>query len=246
MSKKSTANTLSCRVLARLLDYPSDATRAALGELRTALHQEAALSSARLAELDGLMRRIGTPDAFSIQAYYVDSFDRGRATSLHMFEHVHGDSRERGPALVDLAKTYEAGGLFFDPGVHPEGEAATVDGLAFNRELPDYLPVVLEFASTQPAAVAREFLGEMAHILNTIHSGLISRDNPYAAAVGAVLELAGETPQAVPLTADEPMDEAWAEPPVFDGCSSKGQSRPGAQQPIHIVRKTTLQEGATP
>jgi nitrate reductase molybdenum cofactor assembly chaperone NarJ/NarW len=246
MSKKVTANSISCRVLARLLDYPSDATRAALGELRSALHQEAALSPVRLTELDALIKRIGAPDAFGIQAYYVDSFDRGRATSLHMFEHVHGDSRERGPALVDLAKTYEAGGMFFDPGVQPEGGAAPAEGLAFNRELPDYLPVVLEFASTQPPAVAREFLGEMTHILNTIHSGLIARDNPYAAAVGAVLELAGETPQAVPLTADEPMDEAWVEPPVFDGCSSKGQSKPGAPQPIHIVRKTPLQEGATP
>jgi nitrate reductase molybdenum cofactor assembly chaperone NarJ/NarW len=229
MSKKITANSISCRVLARLLDYPSDETRSALPELRTALHQEGALSAARLAELDALIARIGTPDAFTIQALYVDSFDRGRATSLHMFEHVHGDSRDRGPAMVDLAKTYEAGGMFFDA-----------------AELPDYLPVVLEFASTQPALVAREFLGEMAHILNTIHSGLIQRDNPYAAAVGAVLELAGETPQSVQITPDEPMDEAWAEPPVFDGCSTKGQSKPGAPQPIHIVRKTNLQEGATP
>lgn len=246
MSKKIIANTLSCRVLARLLDYPSDETRAALAEMRSALHQEAALSPARLAELDALIGRIGTPDAFAIQALYVDSFDRGRATSLHMFEHVHGDSRERGPALVDLAKTYEAGGMYFDAGVHAEGGETGADGSGFTRELPDYLPVVLEFASTQPAAVAREFLGEMAHILNTIHSGLIARDNPYAAAVGAVLELAGETPQSVQITADEPMDEAWAEPPVFDGCNSKGQSKPGAPQPIHIVRKTNLQEGANP
>jgi len=145
-----------------------------------------------------------------------------------MFEHVHGDSRERGPALVDLAKTYEQAGMFFDA-----------------SELPDYLPVVLEFASTQPPTVAREFLGEMAHILNAIHTALIKRENPYAAAIGAVLELAGEKPQAVQITPDEPMDEAWQEPPAFDGCSSKGQSRPGAPQPIHIVKKNPSQEGAS-
>eukprot|EP01137_Pigoraptor_chileana_P011595 Opistho-2@62708 len=103
-------------------------------------------------------------------------------------------------------------------------------------ELPDYLPVVLEFASTQPPATACAFLGEMAHILNTIHSGLIKNDNPYAAAIGAVLELAGEKPRSVQISADEPLDESWVEPPAFDGCSSKGQSRPGAAQPPCTLR----------
>ena len=222
MSSKNQPISLSCRVLARLLDYPSDEMLAVLPELREALHQESALSPARLAELDALAAVLARGESYAVQARYVESFDRGRATSLHMFEHVHGDSRERGPALVDLAKTYEQAGVFFDA-----------------KELPDYLPVVLEFASTQPPAVAREFLAEMAHILNAIHSALIKRDNlPYAAAIGAVLELAGEKPQAVSITVDEPLDEAWLEPAAFDGCSSKGQSKPGAPQPIHIVRKT--------
>jgi nitrate reductase delta subunit len=213
---------LSCRVLARLLDYPSDAMLDALPELLDALKSERALSPARQAEIEALVAVLQRGERYAVQARYVESFDRGRATSLHMFEHVHGDSRERGPALVDLQQTYQAGGMFFDA-----------------SELPDYLPVVLEFASTQPPAVAREFLAEMAHILNAIHTALIKRDNlPYAAAIGAVLELAGEKPQAVSITVDEPLDEAWLEPAAFDGCSSKGQSKPGAPQPIHIVRKT--------
>lgn len=213
---------LSCRVLARLLDYPSDAMLDALPELLDALTSERALSPARQAEIEALVAVLQRGERYAVQARYVESFDRGRATSLHMFEHVHGDSRERGPALVDLQQTYAAGGMFFEA-----------------SELPDYLPVVLEFASTQPPAVAREFLAEMAHILNAIHSALIKRDNlPYAAAIGAVLELAGEKPQAVSITVDEPLDEAWLEPAAFDGCSSKGQSKPGAPQPIHIVRKT--------
>ena len=134
---------------------------------------------------------------------------------------MHGDSRERGPALVDLAKTYESAGVFFDA-----------------QELPDYLPVVLEFASTQPPALAAGFLAEMAHILNAIHSALTKRGvKPWAAAIGAVLELAGETPQAVQITVDEPLDEAWVEPAAFDGCSSRGQSKPGSPQPVHIVRR---------
>ncbi|MCP2937330.1 nitrate reductase molybdenum cofactor assembly chaperone, partial [Salmonella enterica subsp. enterica serovar Typhimurium] len=82
------------------------------------------------------------------EAAYVELFDRGRSTSLHLFEHVHGDSRDRGPAMIDLAQTYEKAGLYLAEG-----------------ELPDYLPVVLEFVSTQPAREARAFLGEMTHIL---------------------------------------------------------------------------------
>ncbi|MCV2358995.1 nitrate reductase molybdenum cofactor assembly chaperone [Paucibacter sp. TC2R-5] len=220
----------SCRVLARLLDYPHAEMRAALPELFAVLTEEGALSPARLAEMKALMGTLQQGDAYEVEARYVESFDRGRATSLHMFEHVHGDSRDRGPALIDLQQTYAAGGMFFEA-----------------SELPDYLPVVLEFASTQPPETAKAFLAEMAHILNAIHSGLIKRDNPYAAAIGAVLELAGEKPQAVQITVDEALDEAWQEPAAFDGCSSKGQSKPGAPQPIHIVRKTAPhQEGVRP
>ncbi|MCX2865400.1 nitrate reductase molybdenum cofactor assembly chaperone [Paucibacter sp. PLA-PC-4] len=229
MNKDKTPMSRSCRVLARMLDYPHAEMRAALPELYAVLRDEAALSAERLDELKALMGTLQQGNAYTVEGRYVDSFDRGRATSLHLFEHVHGDSRDRGPALVDLAQTYEAGGMFFDA-----------------SELPDYLPVVLEFASTQPSATARAFLGEMAHILNTIHSGLIKHENPYAAAIGAVLELAGEKPQAVQISADEPLDEAWVEPPAFDGCSSKGQSRPGAPQPIHIVKNTPMNQGVRP
>ena len=221
MSKKPLPMSLSCRVLARLLDYPSDEMLAALPELKAALREERALSEARLQELEALVAWMASKDRFALQSEYVETFDRGRASSLHLFEHVHGDSRERGPALVDLAKTYESAGVFFDA-----------------KELPDYLPVVLEFASTQPPALAAGFLAEMAHILNAIHSALIKRGvKPWAAAIGAVLELAGETPQAVQITVDEPLDEAWVEPAAFEGCSSRGQSKPGTPQPVHIVRR---------
>ena len=216
----------SCRVLARLLDYPGAEMRAALPGLLAVLVEEQALTPERLAELKALMATLQQADTYAVEARYVESFDRGRATSLHLFEHVHGDSRERGPALVDLQQTYQSGGMFFEA-----------------SELPDFLPVVLEFASTQPPETARAFLGEMAHILNAIHSALIKRGDPYAAALGAVLELAGEKPQAVQITVDEALDEAWQEPAAFDGCSSKGQSKPGAAQPIHIVRKTSNQPG---
>ena len=224
-----TASRLTLRVLAALLRYPDAAFRAAVPELVDALLDERALPPGRLAELAALLRQLAAMDAFDAEARYVETFDRGRATSLHLFEHVHGDSRDRGPALVDLGRTYERAGLAF------AGDA-----------LPDHLAVVLEFASTQPAAVGREFLAEMAHILVAVFSALRERESPYAAVLAAVLELAGHEAQAVPVAAEPALDEAWAEPPAFGGCSAHGQAGPAAPQPIHIVRtnKSAATQGA--
>jgi nitrate reductase delta subunit len=215
------------RALARLLSYPDAQLRSHLPALRDALHDEHALRAARLAELDAFIASLERSAPLDAEADYVQLFDRGHATSLHLFEHVHGDSRDRGPAMIDLAQTYAAAGLFLAEG-----------------ELPDFLPVVLEFTSTQPPREARAFLGEMAHILNAIFSALQERGAPHACLLGALIELAGEEARPVAIAADEPLDAAWQEPVVFDGCSSKGQSRPGQAQAIHFVRKDRPIEGA--
>ena len=102
---------ITLRVLARLLAYPSGELRNALPELVTALRREKALRGERVGELVAFARQIAAADPYEIEARYVDTFDRGRATSLHLFEHVHGDSRERGPAMIDLARTYDQAGL---------------------------------------------------------------------------------------------------------------------------------------
>jgi len=211
----------SLRVLAALLSYPDDRMRADLPEMRAILRREGALSRERLAELEVLGGALAGADPMESEANYVELFDRGRGTSLHLFEHVHGDSRERGPAMIDLAQTYEKAGLYLAPG-----------------ELPDYLPAVLEFVSTQPPPEARAFLGEMAHIFNAIFNALQRRDSPYASVLGALLELAGEKAQPVKQADEPPLDESWAEPVVFDGCSTQGQAAPGQPQPIRIVRRT--------
>jgi len=218
----------SLRALARLLSYPDQQLRGELHALVDAIDTEGAVPVARRAELRTLANKLQRQDPMEVEARYVETFDRGRATSLHLFEHVHGDSRDRGPAMIDLAQTYEKAGLFLAP-----------------DELPDHLCVVLEFASTQPPQLARAFLGEMAHILNAIFSALVKRESPYAAVVAAVLELAGQKAQAVAIPAEEPMDEAWAEPEAFGGCSTRGQARPGQDQPIHIVRPSRGAERAT-
>jgi nitrate reductase delta subunit len=188
------------------------------------LKEEGALSAGRQAELQTLVSHLLRLDTMDAEARYVETFDRGRATCLHLFEHVHGDSRDRGPAMIDLSQTYAQSGLFLSP-----------------DELPDHLCVVLEFASTQTPEVAKAFLGEMAHILNAIFSALLKRESPYAVVLAAVLELAGHKAQAVQIVADEPLDESWREPEAFDGCSTRGQARPGEAQPIDIVRKTSTQ-----
>jgi len=217
---------LSLRVLARLLGYPDAELRAHLPALREALRGECAVGAARLAELDALVDALAGAEPLDAEAAYVQLFDRGRATSLHLFEHVHGDSRERGPAMIDLARTYDQAGLYLAPG-----------------ELPDYLPAVLEFASTLPPREARAFLGEMAHIFNALFGALRERQSAYASVLGALLELAGEKAQPVKVEPDEPLDAAWSEPPAFDGCSAKGQATPGQPQPIRIVRKDDSARG---
>jgi nitrate reductase molybdenum cofactor assembly chaperone NarJ/NarW len=146
------------RVLAALLSYPDAGVRRHLGEMSEILRRERALPWNRLDELDALIGRLQRADPLDSEAEYVQLFDRGRGTSLHLFEHVHGDSRDRGPAMIDLAQTYEKAGLYLAPG-----------------ELPDYLPAVLEFVSTQPPREAKAFLGETAHILNGIFGALDKR-----------------------------------------------------------------------
>ena len=209
----------SLRALAWLLRYPDAELRAALPALIDALRADATLPAGRLDELDLLATRLATRPALQVEADYVDLFDRSRQTALHLFEHVHGDSRDRGPAMIDLAQTYERAGLHLAAG-----------------ELPDYLPVVLEFASTQPAETARAFLAEIAHIVRAIFSALVRRNSGYASVLAAVLDLAGEQAEPVVLAEEPPLDESWEEPAAFGGCSSAGQAKPGQPQPIHIVR----------
>ena len=214
------------RALAALLRYPDATLREGLPQVGQALRDEAVLGAGRRAELDALIARLGGARPLEVEAEYVDTFDRGRGTALLLFEHVHGDSRDRGPAMVDLVSTYEQAGLFLAP-----------------DELPDHLGVVLEYASTQPAASAREFLGEITHILQRIFSALLKRRSPYASVIAAVLELAGEKAQAVVVPEEPALDDSWAEPEAFGGCSSAGQSRPGTPQTIQVVKRPAASHG---
>ncbi|GAB1385564.1 nitrate reductase molybdenum cofactor assembly chaperone [Melaminivora sp.] len=222
---------VTLRVLAALLGYPDATLRAHLHELEALLAADGVLSASRRAAVVALVQHLQGRDALGIETDYVELFDRGRSTSLYLFEHVHGDSRDRGPAMIDLGETYAKAGL-----------------LLVEDELPDYLPAVLEFVSTQPPREAKSFLGEIAHLLDALHAALVKRASPYAGALLALLELAGHKPQADRAVPDEPpIDESWEEPAAFDGCSSAGQAAPGQPQPVRIVRNPSLsRQGATP
>ena len=110
-AKPAPSMATSLRILAALLGYPDARMRSHLPEMRDLLLEERSLSPSRRDELVALIDALQRADPLDTEAKYVELFDRGRATSLHLFEHVHGDSRDRGPAMIDLGKTYETAGL---------------------------------------------------------------------------------------------------------------------------------------
>ncbi|WP_205189393.1 nitrate reductase molybdenum cofactor assembly chaperone, partial [Burkholderia sp. LMG 13014] len=147
----STAPDPTYAALAALLDYPDEALVTALDSIDTHLLAHARLPKTVRAGLDQFLAYVRERDLLTLQENYVGLFDRGRATSLYLFEHVHGESRDRGQAMVDLLQMYERHGLFLNQG-----------------ELPDYLPVFLEYLSRLPAPDARKLLAETGEILRAL------------------------------------------------------------------------------
>jgi nitrate reductase delta subunit len=196
------------KVCAALLTYPGQELIDALGELERALDEEGLLDRSRRRELGRLFNVLRNGDLMSLQEQYVGLFDRLRSLSLHLFEHVHGESRDRGQAMVDLRRLYENAGFT----------------LASN-ELPDFLPVFLEYLSLRPLAEARELLADSAHILEALGARLHKRGSPYCAVFHALLALSGEkvAPSEISdadiRSEDDPatLDRLWREEPAFGG-----------------------------
>ncbi len=196
------------KLLAVLLSYPSEDMVAALPEIARRLGQEPALRGATQDALAGLLAELKHEDLLDLQERYVAQFDAGRATSLHLFEHVHGDSRDRGQAMVDLNALYLKSGFVL--AVH---------------ELPDYLPAVLEYLAARPAEEVHELIEDCAHILRAVGERLIAGGSPYAAVFAALLDLHGAAPLSAPKKADRAqaarlLDEDWDEAPVEFGPAS--------------------------
>lgn len=191
------------RAFSALLSYPSAEMREALPEIAEVIKQTSLVSPRELRDLLELITELGKNDLLAAEERYVDLFDRGRSLSLHLFEHLHGESRDRGEAMVELKQLYERAGFELS-----------------SRELPDYLPVVLEYLSCRDIAEARAMLSDCAHILTTIGRSLIARGSCYAAVLQALLVIAGESPidaTKVPPIKEriEALDREWAEEPAF-------------------------------
>lgn len=189
------------KAISLLLSYPTEELIAGAPELKTALDADDAISREVRLLLGRLIDDLAGQDLYDAQERYVYLFDRSRSLSLNLFEHVHGESRDRGQAMVDLAALYERGGLTM---------AAS--------ELPDYLPLLLEYASTRPIGEARQLLTDIAPIVAALRERLIERGSAYSGVFGALLALSGST-SAEPLELAEPkdLDADWAEDPVAFG-----------------------------
>ena len=201
-------------ILSTLLRYPDEGLRADLPDVMAAI-AEAGFSVRDRRALERLARRLAAGDPLDRQEDFVRLFDRGRATSLHLFEHVHGDTRNRGPAMVELVAVYDANGF-----------AMT------GHELPDYLPLVLEFCAVAPEETALNLLTQAGPLLQQIHAKLLSRGIPssrgYAAVLAAVLSEAKLSPASLPTDAQDQADEddlavidaAYEDQPVVFGPES--------------------------
>lgn len=218
------------KVLSALLCYPTEALIAAAPEFAAILKAEALLSPQRRQAVEALIEQIATGEVYDLQERYGLLFDRSKTLSLHLFEHVHGESRDRGQAMVDLKAMYEEADLV----------------IAAN-ELPDYLPLFIEFLSIRPLATGRELLGQTAHILAALAERLGRRQSSYKAVLDALVEIAAEAPQreiveALTKVPDlDPMDlqaldAAWEEEEVRFGPGAQGQGACGHEGLIAKLR----------
>ncbi len=165
------------KVLGFLLTYPSAQTVEVLGECREILEAEKWLESSTISAIGDLIDWMEKTDILDIQEEYVDLFDRTPSLSLHLFEHIHGDSKDRGQAMVDLSEVYKDAGLIIN-----------------TKELPDYLPLFLEYLSIIDVDTARENLDEVINITATIAARLKNRGSAYAAALDALAVAATSKP----------------------------------------------------
>ena len=205
--------------LSALLSYPESDLIGALPEISAALEDEAMLPRGIRREVAEFVAELANGDPYDLQERYVSLFDRSRALSLHLFEHVHGESRDRGQAMVDLLATYAKRGV-----------------RVVESELPDYLPAFLEFLSLASPDEAKGLLGETADILRGVGNRLAARGSRYSAVFAALLALAGEPGLAKKLARESSrqedlraLDREWTDPEVTFG----------GPQPVQFYPKRT-------
>jgi nitrate reductase delta subunit len=199
------------KAISLILSYPTRELQAAMPEIGAVLASDTRLTAAARRALRPLVEELSGRDIYDLEEQFVLLFDRSRTLSLNLFEHVHGESRDRGGAMVSLVETYREGG--FDP---------------VTSELPDHLPVLLEFLATRPFAEAQDTLADAAHIFEALNARLVRRESPYGAVFASLLQLSGASAdqEAVAELLNQPevdptdleaLDEVWEESEVLFG-----------------------------
>ena len=194
-----------------VLGYPTRELQRAMPEISSVILSDTRLTTLSRRKIEPLLELLATDDIYDLEERYVLLFDRSRTLSLNLFEHVHGESRDRGGAMVSLLETYRDGGF----------EPAT-------SELPDHLPVLLEFLALSSLSEARKTLADAAHILDALAVRLSRRESPYAAVFAALLEIAGVKRDEAAVSGllsepdDDPndlnaLDQVWEESEVIFG-----------------------------
>ena len=219
------------KALSALLTYPTDELQRAMPALRECLAAEGVVNSDARRALDPLFHDLAVNDLMDLQERYVLLFDRTRSLSLYLFEHVHGESRDRGQAMIDLKAQYEQNGLAVSA-----------------SELPDFLPLFLEYLSTRPAPEACEMLGQTAHILEAVAERLRKRGSAYEAVFRALVALAAEKPKAEMVAGllsesdHDPadlaaLDVAWEDEPVNFGHGAASACKEGLIARIRAAKR---------
>ncbi len=199
------------KALSLILSYPTVELQKAMPEIDAVLAADNRITAVSRRALLKLTGELASGDIYDVEEAYVMLFDRSRSLSLNLFEHVHGESRDRGGAMVSLLETYREGGFELN-----------------STDLPDHLPILLEFLSTQSLSQGQETLADAAHILQALMSRLERRESHYAAAFAALLQLSGvKADQAIvdellKQPEDDPtdleaLDEVWEESEVLFG-----------------------------
>lgn len=232
------------KIISRLMDYPTAELKEHTDELITCINDTRVISPQQRQGLVDLVDDIYGRELMDAQENYTGLYDRGRSLSLLLFEHVHGESRDRGQAMVDLMAQYEENGFHISV-----------------RELPDYIPLYLEYLSERPDLEAREGLADVAHIFGLLSARLQERDSHYSALFSSLLQISGQQVDVEALReraaneerddTPEALDRVWEEEAIkfggddqqeacptqqFNPANSAGKiEKPVQTDPIHFV-----------
>lgn len=183
------------RIAALLLDYPTAATADLFGQLTAAT---AELPESARVPLTVFLRQFNATDPMRRASNYVETFDMQRRSSLHLTYYAYGDTRKRGMALLRFKHAYRQAGL----------DVGDLD----NGELPDYLPMVLEFAATVDQVQGERLLAEHVPVLELLRLSLQDNGSYYTEVLAAILATlpavnSADRRRIAQLAAEGPPDE---------------------------------------